>query len=508
MIHFAQRATLATIACWLGASLVAMGQTQPAWWSATRSGLEGAASPIVEVSTGGKRYGFIVDVSPDGRWFLVSADRGVIVYDRLHDRLDEIMGRVVAPLISFANDNLRFALLNRHLELWELENREWKRKWQKRDIPRRDNYEVDFSADGDWIVAALGQPALQVWSARTGNIEWTMEADGVATSARFARDGSRIALGLNGRPHVWSWPGRDTVFESPGGLAVNWGMEFVGADELLYAGSFGSTPDVLNLVDPKRSGPWQCRDYAGTLSVSPDEHFLILADRFKFHVIDLLAAARVASSPELDRRLTSVAASRNAHYVSTGSIGKAALWDVRKLALRKLPQPIKFDECSIDALWESLVSENPSERYLAYAEMMDRGGAALPELRAIWEKEAMNAHRVPIWLTELDADSLRTSTAALTRLQQFGWLKPNLLAAAVGGDMSFEARVEVHSILALQQPLALGQIRDPGLRRAMYLVRLLDEIHSHDAREFLDRLASTTKTVALQAASKQFLERW
>lgn len=155
-------------------------------------------------------------------------------------------------------------------------------------------------------------------------------------------------------------------------------------------------------------------------------------------------------------------------------------------------------------MWQDLGSAHVPRARRAAAALAAAPEKSLPGLQ---ERVRPAPLRGPRWLeqrlADLDDDSFAVRETAQEQLEDAGRDALAALQAAVNGNLSLEARTRIKR--------ALEQIRSPRAsprtRREMWVVELLEQLGTSDARAFLKKLAAGAPEAWLTREAKASLQR-
>jgi len=203
-----------------------------------------------------------------------------------------------------------------------------------------------FSGDGRHIVTT-DEGAAQIWDARSGELVFTLQHDGIVYDAAFTPSGKQlVTAGDDGVVKIWD-PATGALVRSlthsrPGGRPAHYYRVAVSPDEKVIA-AIHISGDVVDLWDAGTGAPLPelsngCSKYSPSLAFSLDDRWLAASCGDDVWVFDRHTWQRVLAIPV--SQLSSLSFDPTGPRLATASLkGDAAIWELPTgMRLQYLPE--------------------------------------------------------------------------------------------------------------------------------------------------------------------------
>ena len=412
---------------------------------------------------------------------------------------DPVTGKLCRQLNSGFVDSVCFSPLGAllaigdhdgRLVLWNVEDgskeREIDVSWRQHNGSRWSR--VVFSPDGKRMATGncdvTGHGALQLWATATGSLLWKHEqpkkssqaisdaASGWVRSVAFSPDGQWLVSGQQvGTLRLWD----------------------------AYTGE-------------ELREPWDLGEAVAGVACSPGGEWVAAAGVKKAYLLDIASGKilREFAGHQSQSWLSDVAFSPDGNILATGSgDGTAILWDVAGLKGSAPRVPVREPGAEEwNDLWLALGQKDWVTRKRAIGRLVAGGEKTLAFLKdRLQPMAALSEEKLRPLLAKLDHDHFVVREAGFKEIQGWGASAEPALRKALEGKVSAEVLTAIEKMLAAieaeaARPLTAAPVGEDA--RDMGAIRILEQVGSKNAQEFLERLAkgvpAARRTLAAQAA--------
>jgi RNA polymerase sigma factor (sigma-70 family) len=336
-----------------------------------------------------------------------------------------------------------------------------------------------FSPDGALLATASpndwqnGWP-VGVWEVASG-----------APSRRFASAQVRgicVAFSPDGRTLVCA--GRPTSLARPDGPITLWEVA-TGQERLKLRG---------------------LHDWTECLAVSPDGRLLAAGGRgdAKVRLWDLTTGKRIREWEGHRSPVHTLAFSPDGRSLASGSSDTTVLiWDVAGVSRRPAPR-VKLGPADLESLWADLSGPDAVRTYRAMHALAAEPHQAVPLVKErVSPAPAVDPRVLAGYLADLNSDEFRVREKAEAELAKLGDRAEAALRSALQKGMSLEAQHRLRRLLEQWD----GPVTDPGRRRELRAVEVLEWINTSEAHGVLQGLAGGAPEARLTREAQTSLKR-
>jgi WD40 repeat protein len=203
--------------------------------------------------------------------------------------------------------------------------------------------------------------------------------------------------------------------------------------------------------------------------------------------------------------VTAVAFSADGKFLASGGVDTTALiWDVKSLLAERRLRPGSLSAPQLQALWKDLGDADASRAYNAIWALAAAPQHTVPLLQQhLQPVSPFDPQRVARLVADLDSERYEQRKKAAEELERLGDVAEPALKKLLAGKPSLEMRQRADQLLQkLEEP-----VTDPERLRALRGLEVLQQIHTPEARQLLEKLAKGAPESRLTQQAQEALQR-